>query len=1092
MNGLDSISSTQHPNILLAHTHFSFLQGASSPAEVLRSAYDQGWNGILWADFDGVYGLPQAHMQNKNMTKTSSNQSLKMAYGAEILLEPQMPEEGLTQRLPQNHDWNDPGSWWSVAHQPRVALMAHTLESYHELCRLISYVHRHGKKATPLAPNDTEAPWPKHCKALLPCRGLTQLFHAQEERNYQNWKTWVQQLASQFDVFHLALTLPSSPAERNAYSVHMRAQIDFDVPLVATQDVFFHSETRKPLHDTLTAIRCNATRSETQWACFPNSERHISSAKDFISRHSKNELLRNALNENFNYLNDVQFSMSDIRYRYPNEFLPEGKSSMGYLNSLIDEALKKRYGLNVPPKIRTLIEKEIKLVEELQFADYFLTVYDIVRFARSQKILCQGRGSSANSTICFLLGITAVDPMVSDLLFERFISRERGEPPDIDVDFEHERREEVIQYIYQRYGRSRAAMVANVITFQKRGCIRYVGKTFGFNENTLTQLLSVFSDRLSYKQSPQEVLAQGREALALHNTQLSDDDICMWAEHARLLKGFPRHLGIHSGGFVISQDPLDHMCPTEPATMQGRSVVQWNKDDLESLGLFKIDILSLGMLTCVRKTLQSLAANGVTLSKTRIPLNYENIPPECPKTYAMIQQAETYGTFQIESRAQMSMLPKVLPKTFYDLVVQVGIVRPGPIVAGMATTYVRRKMGLEKIDYPHPALKEILHRTMGVPIFQEQVMRVAMNLGNFTPGEADELRRSMGAWKFTGDLKKFENKLREGMSSQGVPSEFADQIFKFIEGFSQYGFPESHATSFAHIAYVSSYLKAHFPNHFLAGLINSQPLGFYSNHTLIQQARNEGVEVLPPCIVHSQWDCFIQKGGQIRLGFRIIRSLNKETLACFLNKRRSLEELNHLCEKLSIDEIEPLMEGLMSTEQSALALAGAFDLFDRNRRNILWRLLALKSKLLDDITMRCFQSNSTAEELWEDAQDDFETKKTSQGKHPLQLIKEQCWPYSWPISKLTPSNRLSLVPHGRTVTIAGLLIVRQSPPTAKGVTFLSLEDERGMFNVIVSQVVYLKYRDVFLKSSFICLKGTKQTNGSAATVLAIEAYSPDH
>ncbi|MEN9809213.1 MAG: hypothetical protein RLZZ488_780 [Pseudomonadota bacterium] len=1055
----------------LSHSNYSFLQGASYPHELVTAACENGWWGMGVCDFDGVYGIVQAHLSSKN-----NPHPLNIFYGAELLVQCDIPvplrEDPQSQAI-----WNQPQQQAPVFLQNRVAIFATSKSGYAGLCRLLTYAHRNGKIATPLDLADAEIPWPDDVVLIWPMRGVQQLFAPRQTNFFSQWSASVRTLAERYrDRFFLALTPPSTPFERQAFANHLHCHRHYGIQLVATPDVFFHTPERKELHDVLTAIRLNRPMSELDWACFANAHRCMPTAQTFGLEFPRVPEITDALANNRALAGFFQFSLSELKYQYPSKFIPAGHSAESFLDQLVRQALAGRYNGNPPRRMLELVEKELLLVRDLKFADYFLTVWDIVRFAREQNILCQGRGSSANSAICFLLGITAVDPMVSDVLFERFISRERGEPPDIDVDFEHERREEVIQYIYSHYGRTHAAMVANVITFRSRGATRFVGKALGLSDDQLGE------------EQPPEFTAR-------------------WQRLIAEIKGFPRHLGIHSGGFVISHEPLHMLSPVEPATMAGRSVVQWCKDDIEALGLFKIDVLALGMLTALRKTFAELARHRVCVSGTLIPIRLDTIPSECSKTYDMICEARTTGVFQIESRAQMSMLPKVRPRTFYDIVIQVGIVRPGPIVSGIVPTYVRRKRGLEKVSYSHPSLKQILHRTLGVPVFQEQVMRIAMAVGNFSGGEADELRRAMGAWRFTGRISQFEEKLRSGMRQNGIPEDFADLIYKQVEGFSQYGFPESHATSFAHLAYASCWLKAHHPIYFLAGLLNSQPLGFYSPHSLIQEARHSGLSIHPPCVLRSGWDHYVTRQGSLQLGLRFLRGISEERARDFVAQRQDLLRTRKAhsantphapvntakaAQLLNLHEIIALCDAFYAHEKIILAQANCFELFDSNRRNILWLLMARPSALMPDVEHILFPEKPTLHEAWDNMQDDFASSESTFGPHPMLLLRNIGWPYAFPAENLTPAIALRKKRHKTQVVVAGLIMVRQMPGTAKGMLFITLEDESGTMNLVFRPDVHARYIEWMSQTSVLCVRGWVQENGPNPSVLVNEVLPALH
>lgn len=1076
--------STEQPVYAwLCQSHFSFLQGASSPLELAQTARDLGYEGMALSDFDGAYGLVQAYKAKREL----ESETFRMFYGMQFLWK---ADVGVEAPSPRSFDDNLPVFW-----QNRIVLLAATKKAHAQISKLATYVHRFEKQARAIDLNDSDVPWPEDAIAILPSRGVQQLISPHQIEKQKLWISCVKLLCQKLRRVYFSVTPPTTPYETNAFLLHLAAHRELGHPLLATPDVFFHEPGRKELHDTMTSIRLNAPLHTVSWACFANEERCFSDIKEFKRFFAQTPELVCALENNTHLASLLSFCPSELKYEYPSEFIPPGFTVMTYLRLLLEDAGRERYGAQLPKKVRDLLEKEFILVEELKFADYFLTVYDIVREAKRLKILFNGRGSATNSVICFLLGISSVDPMVSDVLFERFISRERGEPPDIDVDFEHERREEIIQYIYQRYGRPRAAMVANVISYQKRGALRAVGKTLGIKEGDLSTVLATLHDRSKRGRNMTQVVNDG---LAHAKGQLVLDDVTVekWTRMAAQLRGFPRHLGIHSGGFVVSQHALDEICPQEPATMANRTVIQWNKDDIETLGLFKIDVLALGMLTALRKTFAMLNQDGKRIPGTLKPFALDVIPEECPTTYKMIQAAKTTGVFQIESRAQMSVLPRTLPYCFYDLVVQVGIIRPGPIVSGMLRSYMERREGRAPMIILDKRLEPILARTLGVPIFQEQVMRIAIAVGDFTPGEADELRRSMGAWKMTGNIKKFEDKLRTGMKGNGISDEFAEVIVKQIEGFAQYGFPESHSTAFAFLAYVSCYLKAHHPAYFLCGLLNSQPLGFYSVHSLVREARHEGVKVRPVCVLHSQWDSHVDKTGAVRLGFRTMSILQKTHLeklvelrtafAAVLKARRAREPLKTIL--VTFDEALEWVEPLTSAERVTLAMGNCFRAVRIERREALWKILAQRASLLMQDELLSFYTDPHTE-AWDNLQDDFKHTGTSLYGHPSALVKEHAWPFAIPISQVTPSNELNRLGHNARVNVFGVCIVRQSPPTAKGFVFITLEDEFGTMNIIIKPPVYAKFHDLFLYHDLICVQGIKQKNGTQSTIIATGAVS---
>jgi error-prone DNA polymerase len=823
----------------------------------------------------------------------------------------------------------------------------------------------------------------------------------------------------------------------------------WDLPIVAINDVYYHTKARKPLQDVLISIREGKPLSEVGFHLFSNGERCIKGPQRMAQLFRD---LPKALRATVEIAEQCTFSPRELRYTYPSEWIPEQHTAQSYLEYLVWQRAPEIYKGAVPEAVVRQIHHELKMIGSMQYADYFLTIYDIVQFARSREILCQGRGSAANSVVCFVLGITAVDPVKMNLLFERFISPERGEPPDIDVDFEHERREEVIQYIYEKYGRHRAAMVSAVVTYQWRSAFREVCKAFGVPVGTLSaQKVERDFEELT-KDLPQ------REKLKVQILHLTEE-----------LYGFPRHLSIHSGGFTLSADPITEIVPVIPARMENRTIIQWDKYDLDELGLLKVDVLSLGMLSALNKMLNLV---GKKL--------YE-LPVEDPATYKMIQRRDTVGTFQIESRAQMSMLGRLQPQTFYDLVIEVAIVRPGPIVGNMVHPYLRRKRGLEKVEFPSEKVRAILGRTLGVPLFQEQVMKLAIELANFTPAEADRLRRSINAWRSSAPIAEMADRLMKGLLAGGLPKAFADQIFEQIQGFSMYGFPESHAASFAFLAYASSYLKCHHPAEFAASLINSQPMGFYRNDTLIYDALRHGVKVLPVCILRSQWDCVVESPKTIRLGFRVVKGIAKKAVDDLLAERehQTFKDLKEFLRKTTLNK----------DVLHRLALAGRLSSKDLDARQTLWAMLEYENlfacresaqlSLFDSLPMD-WGANKAIESMsgFEKIQSDYTAFHLSTHGHPMGEIRQK-------VRGLpkTTSSQLNNKPHGARVAVAGLVLVRQKPPTAKGTVFCTLEDEYGFIDLILHATTYKAHKAVFMNHCFIHVSGLLQRDGYTISVL---------
>jgi error-prone DNA polymerase len=743
-----------------------------------------------------------------------------------------------------------------------------------------------------------------------------------------------------------------------------------------------------------------------------------------------------------------RFSLGELRYEYPEEIVPAGETPTSYLRRLALEGLERRYPEGAPESVRALIEKELALIAEVRYEAFFLTVYDIVKFAREKKILCQGRGSAANSAVCYCLGITEVNPKDGNALFERFISKERGEPPDIDVDFEHERREEVIQYIYGKYGRERAAIAATVISYQPRSALRDLGKALGLGlaeVDRLSKTMAWWDGRSTLPERMREAGLDPEDHRLCHLLKLCDE-----------LIDFPRHLSQHVGGFVISRGPIAELVPVENAAMEGRTVIQWNKDDLESLGLLKVDVLALGMLSALRRMLEFTGIKKL-----------QDIPADDRDVYRMICRADTIGVFQIESRAQMSMLPRLKPKNLYDLVIQVAIVRPGPIQGGMVHPYLRRRQGLEEVKYPSKDVEKVLERTLGVPIFQEQVMQLAIVAAGFTPGEADQLRRAMATWQKKGGLRQFEAKLKEGMRDRGYEPEFAERIYLQIHGFSDYGFPESHSASFAQLAYFSSWLKCHHPAAFLAALLNSQPMGFYAPAQLIQDAKRHGVEVHAADAMLSQWECTLEQSS-VRLGLRMVGGL-----AAAAGKRivasRPCASVAELAQRA----------GLSRKDLKNLADAGALQSLAGHRRDARWTAAGVESRPPMNVHVIEQLPSLAAPTEAEDITADYDSLGFTLGRHPLALLRQIL--SSQGFSSAENLNRLR---HGRQVRTAGLVTCRQRPGTASGVVFVTLEDESGCVNVVVWNDLVERYRKELLGARLLGVEGRVESSDGVVHLIA--------
>ncbi|HEY7776559.1 MAG TPA: error-prone DNA polymerase, partial [Kineobactrum sp.] len=849
--------------------------------------------------------------------------------------------------------------------------------------------------------------------------------------------------------------------------LHALAQT-LEVPMVACGNVHMHSARRKRLHDVFTALRHNTTVARLGRRRLGNSQQHLRQLAKLEQLYPP-ELLAATLD----IAGRCTFSLDELRYEYPEEVVPAGQTATAYLRQLVEEGCTVRWPQGVPAPISERIEYELVLVAELNYEYYFLTVYDIVRFARDRGILCQGRGSAANSVVCYCLFITEVSPEQVSLLFERFISRERDEPPDIDVDFEHERREEVIQYIYEKYSRKRAALAATVITWRSRSAVRDVGKALGLDAVFVDDL----ARSLAWWDRSADLAKRFEEQGVAGHSQLAT----LFHSLVQEILGFPRHLSQHVGGFVITRSPISTLVPVENASMADRTIIQWDKEDIESLGLLKVDILALGMLSAIRKSLALVHRDHPGIR------SLADIPRDCPATWRMLQQADSIGVFQIESRAQMSMLPRLRPGSFYDLVIQIAIVRPGPIQGDMVHPYLRRKQGLEEVSYPSEEIRSVLERTLGVPIFQEQVIKLAMVAAGFSGGQADQLRRAITNWGKNSKLLGFEQQLIEGMRERGYEEDFAHRLFEQIKGFGGYGFPESHSASFALLAWVSSWLKCHHPAAFYVGLLNSQPMGFYSASQLIQDARRHEVAVLPIDINQSDWDHSLLANngtGQppVRLGLRLVRGLSREGAQRIVEARRRepFRQVSQLRQRAQLNK----------RDMSALADADALAGISGHRHQSQWQIMALEqarpllqeeqqqpsSYFNDDIQLR-------APEVVEEVLADYRTTGLTLRAHPMSLLRSQ-----YPFNRCKRHADLHTVNNKGFVRIAGLVTCRQRPGTASGVLFLTLEDETGNSNIVVWPRTQEHFRQVLMSGRLLMIKGTLEHRDNVTHIIAGALY----
>ena len=1008
---------------LCGKTNFSLLLGASAPEEMVEAAHEKGIHALAIADRSGLYGSVRAHMAARRISQ-------RYIVGAELSV----------------------GDDSTESEERNVVLLVQNHTGYRNLCRLLTRAHADRPRERALLSSKDLA---EHAEGLFlivlaPPRDGELFAHDLE-------------LGLQRDAFEkrafLATSRQLAPEDRGRESWAKTLSRRFELPMVATARPLFHRSERKPVADVLQCIRRKVTLDRAGNSLSPNAEACLRSpaqmAKLFVDAPER-------LSRTVEIAHACTFSLGDLRYSFPCGELAPGETPDLLLERLVDEGARQRYPRGIPSAVARQIEKEILLIAKLGVAQFFLSVHEIVKIAREKRILCQGRGSAANSAVCFALGITAVDPSRSSLLFERFLSAERNEPPDIDVDFEHERREEVIQAIYEKYGRDRAAMVSEVICYRGKSALRETAKAFGLS---LEQ-----ADALAELVGSYDAVQVGRDRIREAGFDPGDRRIQLILQIAGILQGFPRHLSTHVGGFVLSARPLDEVAPVEPAKLEGRTVVPWDKDDIDDLGFFKVDVLGLGMLTALRKALQIVhagsAASAVALSGA--PRSFDpiealaQIPPEDPDVYEAMGRADTIGVFQIESRAQMAMLPRMLPRRFYDLVIEVAIVRPGPIQGGMVHPYLRRRNGQEPPLLPHPSLAPILERTLGVPLFQEQVMQIAIVGAGYTAGEADELRRDMAAWRRDGRLLRHRDRLIQGFLSRSISAEFAERLFSQIKGFGEYGFPESHAASFALLVYASAWLKVHHPMAFSCALLNSQPMGFYSASTIVQDAQKHGVVVEGPDVTRSFWDSSIEqqaRGPALRLGLRIVKGLGEEAARRIVEARsaslfRDVKDLTTRA-RLRVDQLEALAEG------------GALESLAPGRRHAMWESRAPRSgRLFDRVRSNEPRANLPPLRDVEQLCFDYDRLGLSVSDHPMRHLRK-----AMNRRGVVPSDRLSHMCHGESVSVAGLVLSRQRPMTASGVVFITLEDEMGMVNLILRPEIFERYRRAAGRAMLLLARG---------------------
>jgi error-prone DNA polymerase len=997
----------------------TFLRGASDPAELIQRASVLGYSAIAITDECSVSGMVRAHLAARDC-------AMKLIVGSEFRL--------------------DDGA--------KVLLLAANRNGYANLSEIISVGRCRARKGTyHLTHHDFENGAEDCLLLMVPDEGT-------DAEQIRWWKVRFP------ECFWIAAELLRGQDD-SSWLAHLKALSSATgVPLAAAGDVHMHMRDRKALQDVMTAIRLGCPVAELGRELFPNSERHLRSLTRLAGIYPP-ELMA----ETLSIAARCDFSLEELRYEYPEELVPAGETPASHLRKLTYAGMRKRYPQEVPQKAVAIVERELALIGELRYEAFFLTVHDVVCFAREQKILCQGRGSAANSAVCYCLGITEVDPARMEVLFERFISRERNEPPDIDVDFEHERREEVIQYIYRKYGRERTALAAELITYRPKSALRDVGKALGLAQDQV--------DRLSRTMAWWDRKQVKRERLIEAGFDPDNPVLQQIVHFTHELIGFPRHLSQHVGGFVIARDKLSCLVPIENAAMPERTVIQWDKDDLEALGLLKVDVLALGMLTAIRRTLDTLNKFHGTA------LGMADIPPEDAKVYDMICHADTIGVFQIESRAQMSMLPRLRPNCFYDLVIEVAIVRPGPIQGGMVHPYLRRRQGLEPVTYPSEKVRAVVERTLGVSIFQEQVMQLAVVAAGFTPGEADQLRRAMAAWKRKGGLEPFREKLIAGMLARGYQAEYVEQIYQQIKGFGEYGFPESHAASFALLAYVSAWLKYHHPAAFACGLLNSQPMGFYSPSQIVQDARRHGVEVFPVDILQSEYDSSLEKNARgeaaLRLGLHMVGGLSHQGAKRIVAARAEspLKDLDDLARRANLN----------ARDLNALAAGDALQSLSGHRRQAYWQTLGIQqgTQLIPQSPRESAQPELLAPSEGENVILDYASLGLTLRKHPLALLRRYLGK-----KNLSTAEQLRNAEHGQFVRTTGIVTCRQRPSTASGVVFITLEDETGYINVVVWSSLADKQRKEMLASKLLTVRGKIEKQGEVIHLIATRLIDDSH
>lgn len=1007
-------------------TNYTFLRGASHAEELVRQAWKLGYSALAITDECSMAGVVRAHVEAK-------------ALGLNLLI----------------------GSEFNLIDGLKLVIIAMNVNGYGNLCELITLARGRSEKGQyQLVCDDLP-------KAIDDCLLLwcPNIHHPQHIEQAQVQALW---LATHF-LSRCWIAVELLRGADDEHKLHTLRELgkETGLRLLAAGDVHMHARKRRHLQDVATAIRLNKPVAECGTALYPNGERYLRSIGRLGKVYPPDLLI-----ETVAFARRCKFSLSEIKYEYPEEIVPAGESPTSYLRDLTYQGVKTRYPDGLPDKVHKTIEYELELIAEMQYEPYFLTVYDIVRFARSRNILCQGRGSAANSAVCYCLGITEVDPSRMQVLFERFISRERNEPPDIDVDFEHERREEVMQYLFTKYGRDRAAITATVATYHYKGAMRDVGKALGFSLDQVDKLSAAMTLRFEPGVPTERLIEAGFDPDNAKVQQL--------LQLVSEIRSFPRHQSQHSGGFVLDNRKLTRLVPVEPARMDGRTIIQWDKYDLDALGLMKVDVLALGIMTCIRKSMDLMndfAGQFAAANSTYKAMTIQDIPREDSKVYDMLCAADTIGLFQVESRAQMARLPTLKPRTFYDIVVQVAIVRPGPIKGGMVHPYLNRRSGKEPVTYPSDDIKFILERTLGVTIFQEQVMAIAISAAGFTPGEADMLRRAMAAWKRKGGLEPFRDKLIAGMLLRGYQQSYAEQIFEMVKGFGEYGFPESHAASFALLVYVSAWLKCYHPAAFAAGLLNSMPMGFYRPAQIIYDAQRHGVEVYPVDVMASDWHSSLlpDKNGRpaIRLGLKEIKGLSATggQRLTDARKQQAFVDVDDIKERALLD----------ARDMHALAESDAFKTLAGHRRTALWQTLGteMPTRLLKGAKQTERQISLLPKTEGEEVLADYGRIGLTLRAHPLKLLRPRLKGL-----KLQASDELQNARQGQIVRTTGIVINRQRPDTAAGVTFVTLEDEFGLINITVWRTIAERQVVELTQSHLMTVYGVIDRNESTVYVVA--------